>query len=231
MAAPWREKRENADYIKSTCKNYEGRSRSFAEWAEEDSNAKSAAKCRELLLKYLTTESPDFQGRSSVKVLDAGCGSGRDLAAFGKDHLTLLNNSTLPIEAVGFDCAKGFVDECKSRGLNAVEADFIGYWSTVPKDTKYDAVFSLAALFHLPEKELAKTLGLFHEHLYPRGVVLSTIPTGEMDEKMGDGRWMLNLPEEKQKKMFQDAGFNILDTERTKIYNGNRWLVLVAQKN
>ena len=53
--------------------------------------------------------------------------------------------------------------------------------------------------------------------------------SGVEDRQGGDGRWVLHLPGDKQVELIQNAGFNILQTSRIKIYNG-RFFLVVAQK-
>jgi len=224
---------DNEDYLTSTCKNYDGRAQSFTEWAEEEDNAKSAAKCRKLLEEELG-KSLDESGDPSVKevhFLDAGCGSGRDLAGFFDEEVSFHNGkSKVPIKAEGFDCSKGLIEKAKQRGLNATVADFKGYLSKLPAGKKFDAVFSLAALFHLPEKQMGEVLAGFNAHMNPRGVILTTVPEGDMGDIMGDGRWITALSENKQKRMLEDAGFDVVHQGKTNIYNGNQWIVLVGKK-
>jgi len=220
------------DYIVNTRDNYQGRHGRFTQWSEDRSNSQPAAKCRQLLLHYIQqsiVKTGMLCGDTTVRILDAGCGPGRDVAAFNGENITIPDQpaTTLDVECMGFDCCQGFVDTCKSKGLNVVMADFISFFNNNNK--KYHGVFSLASLFHLPSCELVKVLGLFHQHLHPNGVLLTTIPEGVRDSEGGDGRWVLHLPVEQHKKLVENAGFTILHTQHVNIYNGC-WFLIVAQK-
>jgi len=84
-------------YINNTAKNYQSRHQKFSSWAEEDRNAKPAKKCRELflhflslrVLKYLQRDRIKFDTLREISILDAGCGSGRDLREFSKTYLSI----------------------------------------------------------------------------------------------------------------------------------------------
>merc|ERR1719233_1043207 len=84
-------------YVNSTANNYQSRHQKFSSWAEEDRNANPAKKCRELflhflslrILKYLRTDRFKFDTLREVSILDAGCGSGRDLREFSKTDLSI----------------------------------------------------------------------------------------------------------------------------------------------
>ena len=54
------------DYLKSTCKNYDGRSQSFTEWAEEEANAKPATKLRQLLEEQVGKSLDDDGGKGGM---------------------------------------------------------------------------------------------------------------------------------------------------------------------
>ena len=67
----------------------------FADWAESKENAGPAAELRNLLLKSICSVK---KSGPIIRVLDAGCGSGRDIAAFESAKVP-----EYTIEASGFD--------------------------------------------------------------------------------------------------------------------------------
>ena len=84
-------------------------------------------------------------------------------------------------------------------------------------------------MFHLPKQELLNVLRLFTKHLIPEvGVLLTSIPNGNMDELGSDGRWKLNISNAEQVHILQETGFKVLHQETVSIYNGNNWVVLVS---
>ena len=263
-------------YIESTRQNYQSRYKNFGTWAEADENAKPAERCRQLLLHFLSISlskynASSIEGKECIDILDAGCGSGRDLMAFGKCLLTvsrLKSNETgeitkcasrecnlgnrneieyydekerkhVPINASGFDVCEGFVEECRLKGLNAVQADFHTFFNkTVPcmdpiagekgQPRKYHAIFALASLFHLPKSELVTVLQLFRQHLHPNGILLTSIPTGSKDRMGSDGRWQLHLQTKDQIELLENSNFNVIHHENVGIYNGANWRVIIS---
>ena len=96
----------NHSYILRTAKNYQSRHQRFSLWAEEDRNANAAKKCRELFLhflslrlsKYLQDNHSNMELLNEINLLDAGCGSGRDLKEFSRSDLAI------PVEQTSCDC-------------------------------------------------------------------------------------------------------------------------------
>ena len=88
---------KDKSYINSTAKNYQSRHQKFSSWAEKDSNADPAKKCRELLLHFLSLRILKFSQKESLRdntiqeisILDAGCGSGRDLRELSKIDISI----------------------------------------------------------------------------------------------------------------------------------------------
>lgn len=74
----------------ATVANYGGRATSFADWAEEAENSKSAQQARQLLVGALegeffsTSAGAALPQSRFVRILDVGCGSGRDVLAFNR---------------------------------------------------------------------------------------------------------------------------------------------------
>lgn len=92
-------------YVETTANNYQSRYKRFAAWADDKSNANAAKKCRDLLLNFLSItmsqqalkHSRKLQTekvKQDVLVLDAGCGSGRDLIEFSRSVITILSSGT-----------------------------------------------------------------------------------------------------------------------------------------
>ena len=160
-----------------------------------------------------------------IRVLDAGCGSGRDMVGFEKSNLWI-NGQYVPVEASGFDVCTGFVELCHKRGLTrAVIADFSSYFKMEP-DCMFDGIFSLAALIHVPLEEIPAILKQFHDHLNPEsGFLLITLPDGNQNQMDCDDT---AVPAEDQLKMLETAGFTTFHTQKVWMYNQN-WFVTVSR--
>ena len=96
---------------------------------------------------------------------------------------------------------------------------------------KFDGIFSLAALFHIPRTELPAIFGKFHDHLLPEtGFLLISIPDGNMEQISSNGRWMSYTPITDQHTLLEEAGFEIIKTGKISMYNGNNWHVTLSRR-
>ena len=118
-----------------------------------------------------------IEGEPPYRILDLGCGPGRDLSAFrDRGH-----------EAVGLDGAKPFVDMAKdATGCEVLHQDFIAL--ALP-EAAFDGVFANAVLFHVPSQEIARVLGELNAALKPQGVLFCSNPRGDNQEGWLDGRY------------------------------------------
>ena len=118
-----------------------------------------------------------IEGDPPFKVLDFGCGPGRDLKAF----------ADLGHVAIGLEGAARFAAMARDYSGCAVwQQDFLkldlpaGY---------FHGVFANAALFHVPGQELPRVLLDLHATLKPRGVLFASNPRGDNDEGWNRGRY------------------------------------------
>lgn len=125
---------------------------------------------RNVLLEHLI-------GRGPFRILDFGCGPGRDLRAF-KD---------LGHEAIGLDGAERFVELARRHsGCDVWLQDFLQL--QLPAEC-FDGIFANAALFHVPSEELPRVLKQLHAALKPGGVLFSSNPRGDNEEGWSGERY------------------------------------------
>jgi SAM-dependent methyltransferase len=102
--------------------------------------------------------------RQGLRILDFGCGPGRDLVAF----------RALGHAPVGLDGCKEFVDSARMRsGCEVIHQNF--FELSLP-DHAFDAVFANAALFHVPRLLLPRVLAELSRVLVPNGVLFCSNP-------------------------------------------------------
>ena len=118
-----------------------------------------------------------LEGRPPLRILDLGCGPGRDLKAFAE----------LGHSAVGLEGSKRFAAMARQySGCEVLEQDFLGL--DLPAED-FDGVFANAVLFHVPSQELPRVLRELRGALKPRGVLFSSNPHGDNEEGWNRGRY------------------------------------------
>ncbi len=111
------------------------------------------------------------------RILDFGCGPGRDLAAF----------RTLGHTAIGLEGSPEFVAMARAdSGCEVWQQSFLAL--DLPA-AHFDGIFANASLFHVPSVELPRVLRELHATLKPRGVLFSSNPRGENHEGWVKGRY------------------------------------------
>jgi SAM-dependent methyltransferase len=137
----------------------------------------------------------NIEGEPPFKILDFGCGPGRDLRTFAQlGHIP-----------VGLDGSARFVEMARAdTGCEVWEQDFLRL--DLPL-THFDGVFANAALFHVPRQELPRILGQLHATLKPGGVLFSSNPRGSNEEGWNHGRYGAYHNLEAWRRWLSDAGF------------------------
>lgn len=116
------------------------------------------------------------------RILDLGCGSGRDSLAF--------MSSGFVVDAVdGSEAMAKAASEL--TGLPVARALFNEYEPKGP----YDGVWACSSLLHVPSCDLAPIIGKYTGHLKPDGVFYMSFKLGDF-EGMRNGRWFTDFDEE-----------------------------------
>jgi SAM-dependent methyltransferase len=111
------------------------------------------------------------------RILDLGCGPGRDLAAF----------RALGHEPVGLEGSPPLAAMAREHsGCEVLEQDFLALELA---SGSFDGIFANASLFHVPSQELARVLGELHAALKPDGVLFASNPRGSNEEGWNRGRY------------------------------------------
>jgi SAM-dependent methyltransferase len=140
------------------------------------------------LLQYIEAEPP-------LRILDLGCGPGRDLKAF----------SELGHVAIGLEGAAELAAMARAHsGCEVWQQDFLRL--DLP-ERYFDGVFANAALFHVPSQELPRVLQELHAALKPRGVLFCSNPRGRNEEGWAGGRYGVYYNLETWRRHANDAGF------------------------
>jgi SAM-dependent methyltransferase len=143
-----------------------------------------------------------IEGAPPLRILDFGCGPGRDLKAFSERGHT----------AIGLDGAASFAQMARDySGCDVWQQNFLAL--DLP-DNAFDGVFANATLFHIPKQELPRVLSELHACLKPGGVLFSSNPRGDNEEGWSRGRYGVYHDLDAWRRFVSAAGF----TEITHYY-------------
>ncbi|HXR58522.1 MAG TPA: class I SAM-dependent methyltransferase [Burkholderiales bacterium] len=146
----------------------------------------------ETLLRHIRAAPP-------FRILDFGCGPGRDLMAF----------RALGHEPTGLEGSPPLAAMARAHsGCEVWEQDFLAL--ELPA-AQFDGVFANASLFHVPRSELARVLAELHATLKPGGVLFSSNPRGNNEEGWNRGRYGAYHDLESWRAFVEAAGFSELE--------------------
>ncbi len=118
-----------------------------------------------------------IEGQPPFRILDIGCGPGRDLKTF-----TSLGHTAIGLEGSGQFAAMAR----HSSGCEVWQQDFLQL--KLP-DHHFDGLFANASLFHVPSAALPQVLHQLHATLKSRGVLFSSNPRGDNEEGWNADRY------------------------------------------
>lgn len=202
---------DEASYLalsESTLADYEARAAAFWE-GTRDHDVSQNMNC---LL--------DALGSGRHRILDFGCGPGRDLKAFrDAGH-----------EAVGLDACPSFVAHARQySGCEVLQQNFLQ--ADLPAG-RFDGVFANASFFHVPFVHMPGVLRAFHWTLRPGGCLFMSNPRGT-GEGFNGRSYVTFLELEDYAQLLRQAGFILL----THYYRPpglpreqQPWLALLAQR-
>lgn len=109
------------------------------------------------------------------RILDAGCGSGRDSLAFKQRGYRV----------TAFDASAGMVEHArKLTGLDVKELRFEDF----DMGPQFDGIWACASLLHVQRDQLADAVGRLGKSLLPGGVIYASFKHGET-ERVEGGRY------------------------------------------
>ena len=138
-------------------------------------------------------------GDAPQRILDLGCGPGRDLVTF----------RDMGHEPVGLEGAEEFVHMARQHsGCEVLHQDFLELDLLTER---FHGVFANASLFHVPSQELSRVLGTLWQSLVPGGVLFSSNPRGQNREGWFDDRYGCYLDLTEWRLFLASAGFAELE--------------------
>jgi SAM-dependent methyltransferase len=149
-----------------TLEHYDERAAEFWEGTRDHDVSQNI----DALLRHIT-------GAPPWRILDVGCGPGRDLATF----------RAMGHEATGLEGSAQFAAMARAHsGCEVWEQNFLAL--NLPA-AHFDGIFANASLFHVPRQELPRVLGELHAALKPAGVLFTSNPRGDNEEGWNRGRY------------------------------------------
>lgn len=165
---------------------------------------------RNRFLSYLPKE---------AKILDLGCGSGRDSKVF----------LDLGYQVVAVD---GSSEMCqiasKLTGLQVRKLLF----NDLDYDDEFDAVWASASLLHVPSSEVIAVLKIINQAVKSAGHIYLSVKQGSF-EGLRNGRYFVDYDEESLCQRVRSAGMTILETWLSEDVRPDRneiWINLIARK-
>lgn len=154
------------------------------------------------------------------RILDAGCGSGRDSRAF-KMH---------GYSVVAFDASR---EMCKLASELLGEEVWQMRFDEIAFDSEFDGVWACASLLHVAIEELPAVLGKLKKALKDKGYMYASFKYGEGTMVRGD-RTFSNFTEESATRLMSDAGFVVVECGITSDIRPGRaeekWVNVITRK-
>lgn len=167
--------------------------------------------CRERFLKYLNPGS---------RILDAGCGSGRDSKAFAD-----LGYYVTAMDASPKICAEAE----KVLGQTVLCQSF----EELDMENMFDGIWACASLLHVPKEEILDVLYRLKRALKEDGILYASFKYGD-GEVIRQGRYFSDYNERAIEKLMRDAGTEILELFVTadirEDRSGEKWVNVIGMR-
>ena len=154
------------------------------------------------------------------RILDAGCGSGRDAAAFAR----------MGYEAEGLDASSAMARLATEKlGVHV----FVGDMATWQADAPYDGIWACASLLHLGEEQIRGFFGTLETNLKAGGALYVSVKTGGESGTDEKGRYMRYFAPGEVEGLLAEFGLEVLEsweTGDTLGRDGLRWINVIGRK-
>lgn len=158
------------------------------------------------------------------KVLDIGCGSGRDSKYFLEKGL----------KVTGIDYSRTFINIASKKVPNAKFLQMDMRKLEFPGNS-FDGVWAEASFLHIPKNQARKTLIGIKRILKKDGLLHISVKKGEgekfvkKDEYIGMAKFFSFYSPDEFRKLIESCGFNIIELIETKKDDTN-WIHILARK-
>lgn len=168
--------------------------------------------CRERFLEYL---------HKGARILDAGCGSGRDVIAFREARY----------EVDAFDASEELCRIASEKtGIRVRQLRF----EELEGEAQYDGIWACASLLHVSPENLPDVLKRLYMLLRPDGILYASFKYGS-GERIKDGRYFYDMNERECRELLESVDFEIKALFITGDVRANRedekWVNAIAGKS
>ena len=174
----------------------------------------------------VNTDMSEWQNRflkhipAGGRILDAGCGSGRDSKAFIKQGYSV----------VAFDASK---EMCQKASELIGQEVWQMKFEEMSFDDEFDGVWACASLLHVSSEDIKDVFGKIYMALYPNGIFYSSFKYG--DGMLQRGKRVFNdFTEDRIKKSLTEVGFEIIECDTSFDVRPGReeekWVNVIAKK-
>ncbi len=155
------------------------------------------------------------------RILDVGCGSGRDSKAFIKDGF-----SVVAIDASREMCQKA--SELLGQEVWQIRFEEMSF------EEEFDGVWACASLLHADEKELPEVMSKVYTALKINGIFYASFKYGDGVTQRGE-RFFIDFTEKSIIPFLEEKGFEIIDSGITTDVRPGRenekWTNVIAKKS
>jgi SAM-dependent methyltransferase len=169
----------------------------------------------------MTSEYDEYLRRipKSGRILDVGCGPGRDALAF----------KTMGYSVTAIDASAVMVALASERlGYPALQIPF----DEISYADEFDGIWACASLLHVTKRDMPNVLERLCRALKPGGVLYASFKRGPREE-FREGRWFNDYEEDSLRPLFAPDVWNVIRVWPTDEVRPNRrvaWINVLAQK-
>ena len=158
--------------------------------------------------------------KPGARILDIGCGSGRDL----------LWMKQRGFQVIGFERSPGLADLVrKNTGCEIIQGDFESYDFS---QFQADALVLIGAMVHVPHEKLSDVLGKVLKAVRPDGHLLVSLKQGKGKKESPDGRIFYLWEDNELRRTFKKLKCRVSEyfVQVSSIGENDIWLGYVLEK-